>query len=114
MTMWMENYGRHGSPWNGRNCCIGLEDVCAYLGEGKGLTPVEDAIRQHGVVTRQKLTAEQPFDVNYIEGIVRVPEGFSEVASIEFGDGEVTFVSPSGERVTASVEVDFLQTGAIV
>jgi hypothetical protein len=43
-----------------------------------------------------------------------VPEGFNEVASIEFGDGEVTFVSPSGQQVTAAVEVDFLKTGAIV
>ena len=41
MVMWMENHGRHGAPWNGRNCCIGLEDVCAYF--AKGLLPsVED------------------------------------------------------------------------
>ena len=30
-VLWMENFGRHQAPWNGRNCCIGIEDVCSYL-----------------------------------------------------------------------------------
>lgn len=28
---WMENHGRHGHPWNGRNNCLGLEDVTAFF-----------------------------------------------------------------------------------
>jgi len=32
--MWIENHNRHESPWNRRNLCLGLEDVCCYLNEG--------------------------------------------------------------------------------
>ena len=113
MVMWMENRGRHGSPWSGRNCCIGLEDVCAYLGEGKGIQAVEQVMAENGLPTRHTLTVETPFDVNYIEGVARIPEGFNRVQDISFGDGEITFTSDSGQQVKLAVDYDFLYSGKL-
>lgn len=49
--------------------------------------------------------------VNYIQGVVRIPEGFENVKTLEFAPGEVTFVSTTGKRVTAPFRHEFLATG---
>lgn len=49
--------------------------------------------------------------VNYIQGVVRIPEGFENVKTLEFAPGEVTFVATTGQRVTAPVRHEFLATG---
>lgn len=112
-VFWMENHGRHAHPWNGRNNCLGLEDVTAHFADGLAASIKENALTKGGVETTVKLSAEKPTAVNYIQGVVKIPEGFENVRSVEFAPGEVTFVSTTGKRVTAPVRHEFLRTGKL-
>ena len=110
-VFWMENHGRHGHPWNGRNNCLGLEDVTAFFADGLAASVGDNLLSKKGIATAVTLTADKPTTVNYIQGVVRIPEGFENVKTLEFAPGEVTFVSTTGKRVTAPVRHEFLATG---
>ena len=110
-VFWMENHGRHGHPWNGRNNCLGLEDVTAFFADGLAASVSDNLLSKEGIATAVTLTADKPTTVNYIQGVVRIPEGFENVKTLEFAPGEVTFVATTGQRVTAPVRHEFLATG---
>ncbi len=110
-VFWMENHGRHGHPWNGRNNCLGLEDVTAFFADGLAASVSDNLLSKEGIATAVTLTADKPTTVNYIQGVVRIPEGFENVKTLEFAPGEVTFVSTTGKRVTAPVRHEFLAIG---
>lgn len=110
-VFWMENHGRHGHPWNGRNNCLGLEDATAFFADGLAASVGDNLLSKEGIATAITLTADKPTTVNYIQGVVRIPEGFENVKTLEFAPGEVTFVSTTGKRVTAPVRHEFLATG---
>ncbi len=112
MVMWMENHGRHGEPWNGRNCCIGLEDVCAYFAKGLVESIAENETNKAGIPTCHELDGEG-FDVNVVQGVVRVPEGFDKVKAIFFEEGKCVFVSESDKLVGTEVNHKFVFTGAV-
>ena len=110
-VFWMENHGRHGHPWNGRNTCLGIEDATAFFADGLAASVSDNLLSKEGIATAVTLTADKPTTVNYIQGVVRIPEGFENVKTLEFAPGEVTFVSTTGQRVTAPVRHEFLATG---
>ena len=112
-VFWIENHGRHGHPWNGRNHCLGLEDVTAYFADGLAASTRENALTREGVNTSIELRADQPFAVNYIQGVVKIPDGFENVQTVEFAPGKVTFVSSTARRVSAPVRHEFLQSGKL-
>ena len=112
-VFWMENHGRHGHPWNGRNNCLGLEDVTAFFADGLAASTKENVLTREGVDTAMELTADKPTAVNYVQGVVKIPGGFENVQTLEFAPGEVTFVSTTGQRVTAPVRHEFLKTGRL-
>ena len=53
---WIENHGRHGHPWNGRNNCLGLEDVTAHFADGLAASTRENTLTKEGVSTAIELT----------------------------------------------------------
>ena len=112
-VIWISNRGRHGAPWNGRNCCLGLEDVCAYFAEGLGPSVRRNPLNRAGVRTAVSLSRSRPTAINYIEGVVRVPRGFLRVRTAKFAAGEVSFFSETGKQVTAGVNHEFLNTGEV-
>lgn len=112
-VFWMENHGRHAHPWNGRNNCLGLEDVTAHFADGLAASMKDNALTKEGAATTVELSAEKPTAVNYIQGVVKIPAGFENVKSAEFAPGEVTFISTTGQRVTAPVRHEFLKTGKL-
>ena len=112
-VFWMENHGRHGHPWNGRNNCLGLEDVTAFFADGLAASTKENVLTKEGVDTALELTADKPTSVNYIQGVAKVPEGFDVVKSVEFKPGEVVFTSASGKTATAAVRHEFVKTGKL-
>ncbi|MSU50074.1 MAG: hypothetical protein EXS37_13485 [Opitutus sp.] len=112
-VFWMENHGRHGHPWNGRNNCLGLEDVTAFFADGLAASMRDNLLTKEGVATTVELSAGKPTAVNYIQGVVKVPAGFENVQTLEFAPGKVTFVSTTGQRVTAAVRHEFLRTGKL-
>lgn len=112
-VFWIENHGRHGHPWNGRNTCLGLEDVTAYFADGLANSSTENLLSRQGVRTAVNLVANKPTVVNYIQGAVAIPSGFDVVKTVEFGPGSATFVSESGKQVKVPVSHEFLKTGQL-
>ena len=112
-VFWIENHGRHGHPWNGRNNCLGLEDVTAHFADGLKASMEDNVLSKEGVRTAVELKSDKPTTVNYIQGVVKVPEGFEMVKTLEFAPGQVTFVSTTGKKVTAPVRHEFLKTGIL-
>jgi hypothetical protein len=107
-VFWLENKGRHGAPWSGRNQCLGLEDVCWYFDQSYQRNPAS----ARGIATFTTLGG-RPYAVNYIQGAIRVPEGFDVVRSVEFAPGSATFVAASGKRVSTPVAWEFLKSGSL-
>jgi hypothetical protein len=112
-VFWIENHGRHGVPWNGRNRCLGLEDICGCLNEGLPLSAQPNLVNAQGIPTAVDLRPDRPTRINYIQGAVPIPAGFVMVKDVEFGDGVVTFVSVTGKKVTVPVNFEFVRTGKL-
>lgn len=110
-VFWLENHGRHRLPWFGRNNCVGLEDVTAFFADGLKPSATDNILNRQGIKTAEDI--QGGFKVNYIQGVVRVPAGFTEVAKVEFAGGTATFISPNGTRVMAPVRHEFLKTGEL-
>ncbi|MCD4824979.1 MAG: hypothetical protein K8S55_10240 [Phycisphaerae bacterium] len=108
-AMWISNRGRHHPPWNGRNRCLGLEDVCGYFAEGLADSVRPNQINRAGFPTAITLSPKRPTVINYIQGVLKVPRGFKTVEAVEFSPGQATFISPTGKKVTAAVNHEFLQ-----
>ena len=111
--LWIANRGRHMTPWNGRNRCLGLEDVCGYFAEGLAQSRKTNALNEAGVPTTVKLSRSHPTTINYIEGVVRVPRSFGPVRTVDLDHDAVTFISRSGGRATTPVKHGFLRTGTL-
>jgi hypothetical protein len=112
-VFWMENHGRHGHPWNGRNNCLGLEDVTAHFADGLSASVSENVLSRAGVQTALDLNEKTPTVVRYIQGVVRIPGDFENVRSLEFKPGTVTFHSTTGKQVTAPVRHEFLKSAKL-
>lgn len=108
-VFWIENHGRHGIPWLGRNNCLGLEDVCAFFADGLVPSIEPNVLSQQGVRTAITLDAAKPTEIRYAQGAVRVPEGFDEVKTIDFSTpGRIQLVATSGQAVTVPVRHAFV------
>jgi hypothetical protein len=112
-VLWIENHGRHGHPWNGRNNCLGVEDVTSYFADGLATSIAENALSRQGVPTTVTLNSDQPAHINYIQGVAQVPSGFEQVESITFTPGQITLKATTGHIVAVPVQHEFLKTGHI-
>jgi hypothetical protein len=108
---WMENHGRHGSPWDGRNCCIGLEDGCMYFDAGLAESAGENAVNRQGIPTCRELEGEKPFPVYYVQGAIPVPLGFDRVETVKFEAEGVEFTGAGGRIARAAVRPGFVFDG---
>jgi len=106
--LWIENRGRHGSPWNGRNNCLGLEDVTTFFADGLAASAGDNLLSRRGFPTALEFSADRPTEIRYIQGVSRVPAGFGKVVGAEFAPGQVTFVDEGGTRATVPVKHEFL------
>ena len=107
-VLWTENHGRHSAPWKGRNCCIGIEDVCAYAANGLGDSVSDNPVSAQGIRTHHTLSDNKDFVVNYIHGVLRLPEGFDRVNRMDFTENRITLHSCSDEQISADVDYSFL------
>jgi len=109
--VWISNRGRHSAPWNGRNRCLGLEDVCGYFAEGLAPSVRANPLSRRGIPTAVQLSPKRPVTIRYIQGAVRVPAGFDRVERADFAPGQATFTSTTGKSVTVEVSHEYLATG---
>ncbi|MCF6174184.1 MAG: hypothetical protein L3J71_00300 [Victivallaceae bacterium] len=107
-VFWISNKGRHGSPWNGRNRCLGLEETCSYFADGLKPSTEVNMVNEAGFPTALELSPETPTTVNFIQGVAAIPEDFTQLKNVTFGDDSITFHSITGESVTIAVNHQFL------
>ena len=112
-VFWMGNHGRHGDPWRGRNCCLGLEDICGYFAMGQVASAKKNDLNQKGIPTTVKLSPQKPTAVNYIQGVTRIPRGFGYVKIARFEVRMIGFVGESGKIAEVAVDHGFLFSGTI-
>lgn len=110
-VFWMENRGRHQPPWNGRNRCIGLEDVCSCFADGRRRSIGPNPIAEAGIPTAVELSPQSPRVVRYIQAMAAVPDGFDTVAELIPRRSGVALVSRSGKKVEVPVGWEFLYSG---
>ncbi|MFP4377291.1 MAG: hypothetical protein ACLFP4_09620 [Spirochaetales bacterium] len=103
-VFWMENRGRHGAPWNGRNCCIGLEDVCAAFAGGMAASNGANPLAEAGVATVVSPDAKGQISVSYIEGVIGIPSDFGRAEAVEFGDEGIRVVGENGAHVSTNLD----------
>ena len=113
MMMWIANCGRHVHPWNGRERCLGLEDIRAFFTAGAIGSARPNAMSRMGIPTAMKFVPCCPVAVNYIQGVIKTPAGFGRVKTAQFAPEKVTFISESGKKATAAVRHEFLATGEV-
>ena len=107
-VLWMENKGEHQPPWNGRNCCLGVEDICSYFTEGLSASAEKNFLNNEGIKTYHQLKEDTPLSVKYIQGVVRIPVGFDRVENIVEKNDGVEITSFSGNAVFTKVDSEFL------
>jgi hypothetical protein len=111
--LWMSNRGRHMAPWNGRNACLGLEEVCGHFASGMATSAKKNMLTEEGIPTTVSLSKRRPTAVNYIEGVTKVPAGFDRVKRVTFEKGGVVFTSESGKTTQAEVAHEFVHSGEL-
>ena len=112
-VMWVENGGRRGSPWLGRNQCIGLEEVCGFLAEGLPAAAESNPVSKRGVPTAIQLDPDQPTVINYLQGVLRVEAGFGEVTEIQLKSDRIVIRGSNGTEVSTPAAGEFVLTGKI-
>lgn len=110
-VFWISNKGRHGSPWNGRNRCLGLEETCSHFADGLAQSLRPNCLSETGIPTVVTLTAGQPTAVHFIQGVAPIPADFERVQEVVFENDILRFISTAGQDVAAPVTWKFLQTG---
>jgi len=111
--IWTANRGRHFSPWNGREACLGLEDVRSYFGAGVAGSVAPNSLSRDGIPTTLVLDPSHDTVINHIQGVARTPDGFGRVVSADFTAGHVAFRDATGHEVVVAVAHDYLRTGEL-
>jgi hypothetical protein len=111
--LWVSNGGRHASPWNGRNRCVGMEDGCAYFGEGLEMSARRNDLNREGIATALTLRADRPTAVHYIQGVAKTPRGFDRVRGVHFAPGGIVLTCHAGGSVTVPVRWRFVLDGRL-
>jgi hypothetical protein len=108
-VMWMENRGRHGAPWSGRNSCVGIEETCSYFANGLVAPADGGAIGALGIPTAVALTPGSTFTVRTIQGVFPVGSVDDPVVELEESSGSATFVTRGGKRYDLGLDVSWVR-----
>jgi len=112
--LWVENGGRHESPWDGRNSCIGIEETCSYFASGRAPSIKPNVISERGIPTAIELKPDDPTFVRTIQGVVEADWGGTDsIRSLGCISGSVAFMTSGGNRISLPVEARFLETGHV-
>ena len=107
-AFWLENHGRHSFPWNGRNQCLGVEDICGYFADGLAASVNTNSLSDQGIATSVDSSEHSPLDIRSIQGAVSVPVSFDRVEEIGFGDNEIVLRAKGGQAVNIPLNHKFV------
>ncbi len=104
-VFWMENRGRHGAPWSGRNSCIGIEETCTFFAAGRSKSIEENVINSQGIATATALSPDTPTTIASVQGVLKVEDPTSPIRSMHLDEGGRPVFTDAQER-TMTVELD--------
>jgi hypothetical protein len=104
----MENQGRRGSPWDGRNCSLGLEDVCSYFDTGSDLSGRTNAFSERGIKTVHEFRRDVALRVPYVQGTARIPKDFTRVKDVYCDKRSAVFTDSNGLQISVPLFTGFL------
>lgn len=110
-VFWVEHGGRHQSPWNGRNSCIGVEETCTYFASGRRESAGENPLRKLGIPTALRLSPDRPTTVRTVQGVLPMRE---EPTRIDFSlddRGRMVCRTDKGEVPMPRVDAGWLLGG---
>jgi hypothetical protein len=82
--LWFSNGGRDYPPWNGRNVgVLGIEEGRVYSAAGHAASIAPNPLSQSGIPTALELKRDGAVEVRHVIGGFSLPEGWTEVASVE-------------------------------
>lgn len=106
--LWMEDRGRHQSPWNGRTRVLGLEDTCSYFAAPVNECRKSNPMSEKGYKTVWSFSSDEVSNFPYIEGTIPISPTFTKIEKCSFSSKSVDFKSTSGESVKANVNLEFI------
>lgn len=111
--LWCSNGGRSFAPWNGRHVNVmGIEDITGFFHAGIAESCEPNALTARGIATCLEPDAAGRLSIPYIQGVVRIPPGFNQVARIErSGNGHLVLQSDGAWQVKMACHLDFLHSG---
>jgi hypothetical protein len=112
-VLWMSDKGRRGAPWNGRNRCLGIEDVRAFFANGLRESLQKNFLAQQGIATALPLSPHQPTLINYIQGVAKISRSFDRVDRIELEPDAIRLIARSGAQTRAAVKHSFITEGTL-
>lgn len=112
---WRSNGGRWGGIWRGRHInCLGCEDVTWYFGPNMGTCFEPNPLSKRGIKPYLEFDPKRPTAINYIQGCVPVPKGFTEVKDIEVvSDEELVIHGKGGKHVRVPCATSFIHSGKL-
>lgn len=107
--LWFSNGGRDYPPWNGRNVgVLGIEEARAWSANGFRASVSPNPLSESGVPTALELQPGGAVAVRHVVGGLPLPRGWTEVASVEAGEGTLTLRDASGESISVAYDPGFL------
>jgi hypothetical protein len=111
-VFWMENQGRHGSPWSGRNSCIGIEETCAFMAAGRARSIQPNLVNQRGIPSAVQLNPAQPLRVRTIQGVLPVPRRDILITGLSSDSaGRAVFLTDKGAELPLPVSPSWVLAG---
>ena len=109
--MWFSNGGRDYAPWNGRHRgVLGLEEGRTYAGHGHKASIAENPWTRQGIATALTLDPKGEVEVRNAIGGVPLPDGWSDVNSIEIEGAGLVLKGQAGPSVRVPFDAAFLRT----
>jgi hypothetical protein len=111
-VFWMENGGRHGAPWSGRNSCIGIEETCGFLASGRTASVGGNAVNRRGVPTAVQLSSQDPAVIRTLQGVLPLKNTDISVIGLETTGADDTswqFLLADGTVLPLNAPVSYIQ-----
>jgi hypothetical protein len=108
-SLWMSNGGRSYAPWSSRHTAVlGIEESTTLFGDGRLASAAPNAFSREGYRTAVPLRPDGEVVVRYALGAIPA-EGWSEVAAIRLGAGEITVVDRNGTSRALPFDTGFFE-----
>lgn len=106
-VLWMSNGGRYYPPWNSQhNAVLGIEEASTSCHDNHRFDSYPKNSR-HGIPAGLTLETQQDQTIRYCFGATDVPEGWSEIASVQIKTEALLISDVSGEEISLPFDSNF-------